>query len=100
MKNYIKLILTGFMLTASVLSNAQDNDKDKSENLTAEERAEKRTEKMKSELGLTEVQYKEIYQINLAHILQMDKYRDEQRALKEKVKAERDATRTKIKGVL
>ncbi|MBI3135675.1 MAG: DUF4890 domain-containing protein [Bacteroidetes bacterium] len=70
------------------------------ENMTAEERATKRTEKMKTELSLNADQEKQVYEINLAHLIQMDKYREEQKALREKVKAEKEATRTKIKAVL
>lgn len=70
------------------------------ENLSPEERANKRTEKMKAELNLTEAQSKTVYDINLAHILQMDKYREEQKALREKMKAEKEATRLKLRGVL
>lgn len=70
------------------------------EKLTVEERATKHTTRMKEELTLTESQEKEIYQINVAHISQMDVYRQEQKALREKMKAEREATKAKIKAVL
>lgn len=99
MKTILNSIFMTLFMTISVISFSQEpggeNDK-----LTAEERANKRTEKMKSELSLTDAQTKSVYDINLAHILQMDKYREEQKALHEKMKAEKEATRAKLRGVL
>jgi len=94
---------TFFLLAVLGLSNqllAQENKPESNENLTAEERAAKRTERMKTELTLSAEQESEIYQINLAHIIQMDQYRSEQKALREKMHAEKEANRTKIKAVL
>jgi periplasmic protein CpxP/Spy len=103
MKTNIKMI---FLMAALCLSGqilAQDErpaGNETHENLTAEERATKRTERMKTELSLTTDQEKEIYTINLEHILQMDQLRAEQKALREKMHAEKEANRTKIKAVL
>lgn len=99
MKTILNSILMTMFMTLSAFSFSQEKH-DGDENLTAEERANKRTEKMKSELSLTDAQTKSVYDINLAHILQMDKYREEQKALKEKVKAEKEATRLKLRGVM
>jgi len=67
---------------------------------TPEERAQKRTDQMKTELSLDANQVSQIYAINLAHITEMDKLRAEQKALKEKIKAQHESTKAKIKEVL
>ena len=68
--------------------------------LTPEQKAKQRTDKLKKELGLNEAQEKDIYAINLAHALEMQKLHAEHKAIKEKMKAERESTEQKIKAVL
>lgn len=103
MKTTLKLttlLLTLTFVSPLMAQSTSEEENGGGENLTAEQRAEKRTEKMTTELSLTEAQKTKVYQINLEHIVQMDKYHEEQKALKEKMKAEREATRGKIKAVL
>lgn len=99
MRTILKTTLMTLFLSLSFSGLTQETE-GQGENLSPEERANKRTEKMKAELNLTEAQSKTVYDINLAHILQMDKYREEQKALREKMKAEKEATRLKLRGVL
>lgn len=82
------------------MASLAQNDSANFSDLTPEERATKRTEHMTKELGLSTDQASQIYTINLTHIIEMDKLREEQKALKEKVKAEKENTRKKIKAVL
>ncbi len=91
------MLLSAFIMSATISFGQEDQEEN---NMTPEERATKRTEKMKAELSLTEAQTTEIYSINLAHIKEMDKLREEQKVLREKMKAEKEATRTKIKAIL
>jgi hypothetical protein len=98
MKTVKRIMLFCAIIVSTTTSFGQENHDDK--NMTPEERATKRTEKMKAELSLTEAQTTEIYSINLAHIKEMDKLREEQKVLHEKMKAEKEATRTKIKAIL
>jgi hypothetical protein len=98
MKTFKKImLLSAFIVSATVSFGQEDLEENK---MTPEERATKRTEKMKVELSLTDSQTSEIYSINLAHIKEMDKLREEQKILREKMKAEKEATRTKIKAIL
>lgn len=98
MKTLKRIMLFSAFIVNTTISFGQENHEEK--NMTPEERATKRTEKMKAELSLSEAQTSEIYTINLAHIKEMDKLREEQKVLREKMKAEKEATRTKIKAVL
>lgn len=91
-------MLFGCLFFVTIYSSGQSTDADKQ--MTPEEQALKRTEKMKTELGLSESQEQEIYQINLAHLIEMNKLREEHKVLKEKMKTEKEATRKKIKSVL
>jgi hypothetical protein len=98
MKTLKKIMLLSAFIVSATISFGQEDHEEK--NMTPEERATKRTEKMKAELSLTEAQTTEIYSINLAHIKEMDKLREEQKLLREKMKAEKEATRSKIKAIL
>lgn len=98
MKMMKKIVLATALLISASASFGQDTKGE--ENLTPEERAKKRTEKMKTELTLSDAQTSEIYAINLEHITEMDKLREEQKALREKMKAEKEEARAKIKAVL
>jgi len=95
----ILFMSNGIMAQETMPVRKAEGEKKHSE-MSVEERAQKRTDKMKEELSLDSSQETKIYAINLAHIAEMDKLRAEQKALKEKVKAERENTRTKIKAVL
>ncbi len=64
------------------------------------EKAEKRTEKMTEELGLSAEQADEIRQLNIYHIQEMDEIRQQMKALKAEAKSKREAHRAKMDKVL
>lgn len=99
MKTIKSILIAALILVGEIGFSQGGNPKD-NQQLTPEEKATKRTEQMKKELSLSEDQTTKIYAINLAHIVEMEKLKEEQRLLKEKMKAERESTRLKIKEVL
>lgn len=98
MKRAMKMMMLSLLMIVANVTMAQEG-KD-GDSLTVEQRADKRTQKMKEELSLTDAQVKLIYDINLTHITKMEQYRAEMKILREKIKAEKEATRLKIKEVL
>ena len=106
MKKTLKLMFAAIVLMAPCGIMAQETvpvkktEKEKIAEGTPEERAQKRTEQMKTEFTLDAGQESKIYTINLAHITEMDKLRAEQKALKEKIRAQQESTKVKIKEVL
>jgi hypothetical protein len=67
--------------------------REKGTNVTPEERAAKRTERMKTELSLSEQQTKEVGALNLKHAQEME-------ALRAEAKQKRTAHKAAIKAVL
>jgi periplasmic protein CpxP/Spy len=97
----VMILMTSNELIAQETGSVKKTDKENQlTEATPEERAQKRTEKMKTELGLDASQESKIYAINLAHIVEMDKLKAEQKAIKEKIKAQQENTKSKIKDVL
>ncbi len=74
--------------------------KEKGTNVTPEERATKRTERMKTELSLSEQQTKEVGALNLKHAQEMDVLQKQMEALRAEMKQKRDAHKTAIDSVL
>lgn len=74
--------------------------KEEMQALSPQEKAEKHTAKLTEMLGLSEQQAKEIQVINLKHTIEMDKIKAEQKALKERAKAQRKKTDEDIVAVL
>lgn len=68
--------------------------------MTPEERAAKRTEGMKTELGLSEEQTKEVAALNLKHAQEMEALRKEMEALRAEAKQKKTAHKVAIKTVL
>ncbi len=62
------IMLMGLMSNAQGQGQGQGagNGSGQNQNVTPEERAQKMTDRMKTELSLTDAQYKEVYAINLA----------------------------------
>lgn len=93
----------GFMVAGSY-SFAQDGEQGPEKRERVEkspiEKAEKRTEKMQEDLGLSDAQADEIRQINLYHIQEMEKLKQEIQALKAEAKAKREAHKEAIDEVL
>lgn len=95
------MIVSAIFFTANAFAQPKmDKDTSNRENKTPEERADKRTKEMTELLTLSDDQAKKIYEINLAHIKQMDIYKAEIKIIKEKIKAERESTKKKIDAVL
>lgn len=95
-----KLIVVTIALFASTLVMAQE----KKEKPSAEERAEKRTEKMAKDLELSEEQKDKVYELVLNSIKERDQVREENKALKEerreKKKAEIEEFDAEMKSIL
>lgn len=104
------IIVMGLVMMASLtnvvysqernLTEEQQEKKAEWENLTPEEKAAKKTEQMTAELDLSEDQASKIEAINLAFIIEMEKIKEERKALKEKAKAQREKTKKEIDEVL
>jgi protein CpxP len=102
-----KVALIVGLIVAIGLGNAsygQDgpppHKREKGTNVTPEERAAKRTERMKTELSLSEQQTKEVGALNLKHAQEMDVLQKQMEALREEMKQKRDAHKAAIDGVL
>jgi hypothetical protein len=81
--------------------NEKTEKSDKGEKkMTPEERAAKRTESMKTELGLTEQQTNEVAALNLKHAQEMEALRKEMEALRAEMKKKKDAHKAALKQVL
>ena len=93
----------GLMIAFISPSFAQDHTNEpKTEKpvLTPTERAQKRTDKMTKQLGLSDDQAKKIYDINLKHATEMESIRAEQEKLRKKAKAQREQSKKEIGDVL
>ncbi len=76
-------LLIAFISPALAQKTSAPNKK-----MTAEERAQKRTDVMTKQLGLTKEQQEDVYKINLEHVKKMDELKAERKAQNEKTKAE------------
>jgi hypothetical protein len=74
--------------------------REKGTNVTPEERAAKRTERMKTELSLSEQQTKEVGALNLKHAQEIDVLQKQMEALRAEAKQKRTAHKVAIKTVL
>ena len=97
------LMITALIGAFSFTSIAQEDKtekKEKREQLSPEEKADKRTDKLSEILGLDSEQEDKIKAINLDHIMKMEEIKEEHKALKERAKEQRESTRNSIEGVL
>lgn len=94
----------GLMIALISPATAQEgkpaNAKKEHKDLTPEERAQKRTDKMTKELELSEEQAKQVYAINLNDAKEMEAIRIEKEKLKKRAKAQREKSRTEMDNVL
>ncbi len=104
----IGICLIGFMGLGNI-ALAQDQvkkgeNKEQSQknykNMTAEEIARKKTDKMKTELELTADQEKKVYEMNLAYAKEMKAIQAEKEALREKAKKSRENHKKNLGTVL
>ncbi|MEZ4922089.1 MAG: DUF4890 domain-containing protein [Crocinitomicaceae bacterium] len=75
-------------------------DREKFKDMSPEERAEKRTEKMAEMLDLTADQKEKILKLNLEHAKEMESIKAEGEKLKEKAKNERDSNKKAVESIL
>tara|TARA_R110002096_G_scaffold385736_1_gene579589 strand:- start:4 stop:432 length:429 start_codon:yes stop_codon:yes gene_type:complete len=82
-------------------SDKQDNPKKNVQrSLTIEQKAQKRTDKMTEELGLSEEQAKKVYIVNLKHVKEMEAIHVEMKKLKSKAKSKRENTKNEMDKIL
>ena len=98
----VLMLMFGLSFTQAMAQDKpkEDGDRKEMKDMTPEERAEKRTQKMVETLGLTSAQEEKISAINLAHAMEMEKIHQEMKALREKAKDARDKTKSEIDAVL
>jgi len=101
-KKLFTIIGLGIILATSSTTYAQGHKKEHEgkENLTVEQKAQKRTDKMTKQLKLTDKQATEAYDIHLKHIKEMDKIHSEMKALKAKAKAQRESSKLEMDKIL
>jgi pyruvate/2-oxoglutarate dehydrogenase complex dihydrolipoamide acyltransferase (E2) component len=92
MKKLMTTIGVGLMI--AFISPAVAQDKKEFKKMSVEERAQKRTDKMTKNLGLSNDQAKDVYKINLEHAKKMEELRKQKKAQNEKTKAELDKVLT------
>lgn len=85
---------------SSMAQEDKSEKKEKREQLSPEEKADKRTDKLSEIVGLDSEQEDKISAINLDHIMKMDKIKAEQKALKARAKEQREMTLKSIEAVL
>lgn len=99
------ILLAAILLSISNTYSQQDNG-EKKQRKTPEERAQKRADKMKEKLSLTEDQHKQVYDIMLSQANEMKtvwestKNDQDKTARKEKMKAIRESGKIQINSVL
>lgn len=104
-RNLFIVVLALFMSVAVAAQNGMGNKQGKGQGKkSAEERAQKQTEWMKTDLGLTEAQAKQVNEINLKYAEEAEAkraaHKAEQVKNKEARKAERDAQKAKKEAEL
>ena len=101
----IMLLLAALLFSVSNTYSQQDNS-EKKQRKTPEERAQKRADKMKEKLSLTDDQHKQVYDIFLTQgnemksVWESSKSDQDKTARKEKMKAIRESGKTQINSVL
>lgn len=110
MKVSVKLILAavglfmipqfGMTQDETVPVKQKPEKKEELQKLTPEERAQKKTDRLTEELGLSEDQSTKVYDIMVDHCKTMDELHAEMKALKMRMKAEREKTDEAIEAVL
>jgi len=101
----LMLLLAALLFSVSNTYSQQDNS-EKKQRKTPEERAQKRADKMKEKLSLTDDQHKQVYDILLTQgnemksVWESSKNDQDKTARKEKMKAIRESGKTQINSVL
>ncbi len=101
----LAVLLAALLFSVSSTFSQQDNG-EKKQRKTPEERAQKRADRMKEKLALTDDQHKQVYNIMLSQANEMKavwestKNDQDKTARKEKMKAIRESGKTQINSVL
>lgn len=102
----LMLLISAFMLSAGSIYSQDDSPRKERQKKTPEERAEKRSNKLKDVLSLTNDQHKQVYNIILSQAAEMKsvwestKNDPDKTARREKMKSIRDSYRSQISAVL
>ena len=104
MKKLITTIGLGMVIALSSLTFAQDRPekptKEERKNMTVEEKAQKKTERMTKQLALSKDQSKQVYDINLKYEKENKILRAESKKIKEKMMSGVYEKRSSIEKVL
>lgn len=100
MKKYILILVLALIAPLSFGQDQPDVKKKERVEMTPEQKAQKRVDKMAESLDLTEAQKKKIYAIELENIKKAEETRAEMIALKEKARKQRQEGRAKIENEL
>jgi len=104
MKKLITTIGLGVIMALTSVTFAQDQPqkvkKEDRKNMSTEERAKHKTDKMTKLLKLSEVQTKQVYDVNIKFENEVKAIRTEAKKIKEAVKVKRLAKRTEIEKIL
>jgi Spy/CpxP family protein refolding chaperone len=92
-----KLVIMAVLATTAVTAMAQRGERP---DVNPEERAQKMTEHMKKELGLSEDQYHKVLALNETRSEKMAAHREVMDAEREKMKAEQKEFRTELESIL
>lgn len=97
----MKTVTIALALLLGSVSFAQvEEGKRKEDKLSVTEKAEKRTQKMTDLLNLSEDQKEKVYAINLKHVQEMEKLKQEKDELRNKMKASHDFAKKEFDKIL
>lgn len=107
MKKLMTTIGLGMVIALSSVTFAQDGPqkgkkitKEERKNMTAEEKAKHKTDRMTKQLALSEDQAKQVFDVNLEYEKDIKVLRAEAKKIKEDIKVKRTVRRTDIEKVL
>lgn len=94
------LVLMASFTTATAQQDVKKNRKELKAEMTPEQQAQKKTDRMTKSLALDEKQQEEMFNINLKHAKEQAKLREERKALKAKIQAEKRSCSADIDNTL
>lgn len=98
----LMIALLGFAVVGNSVfgQDVPPSKKEKKPELSIEEKADKRTEKMTKELGLSEEQAKKVKALNMEHIQKMEETRAKMEAAKKEAHQNREEHEAALKTIL
>ncbi|SFT73871.1 hypothetical protein SAMN05216474_2055 [Lishizhenia tianjinensis] len=100
MKKYILILALAIIAPLSFGQDHPEHKKKEHVEMTAEQKAQKRVDKLAEKLELTDAQKEKIYKIELDNIKKAEKTHKEMIALREKAKQQREEGRAKVEAEL